>query len=158
MIIKKVFFEEIDGQKIFCTLSIMEIMTKKMVIMSHGFRGSSTGPARTFVDFEQKLLQEGYVVLRYDQIGCGNSDGDFLHVSYNQWVKTLVWLTQKYLGQGYKICLMGQSMGGSVTVVATSRPELKGKIPCVLLWVPGVNDVESEEKSDEIYEENGQKY
>lgn len=129
-----------------------------MVIMSHGFRGSSIGPARTFVDFEQILLKEGFSVLRYDQIGCGNSDEDFLSASYNQWIDNLVFLTQKYLDQGYKIALLGQSMGGSTTVVATSRKELKDKIPCILLWVPGVNDLEFEVDPNKIYEEAGQKY
>ncbi len=155
---RKVFFEMFDGQRVFCSLSEPSTSQKKMVIMSHGFRGTSVGPARTFVDFENILLADGYSVLRYDQIGCGNSDGDFLHVSYTQWVSTLVFLTQKYLHLGYQIALLGHSMGGSATVVATAQPQLKDKIPCIILWAPGVNDSEFVTDAETMYEEAGQKY
>ncbi|KKQ49157.1 MAG: hypothetical protein US68_C0018G0003 [Candidatus Shapirobacteria bacterium GW2011_GWE1_38_10] len=49
-------------------------------------------------------------------------------------------------------------MGGAATVIATSRPELKDKIPCILLWVPGVNEGDFNGNSEEIFEEAGQKY
>ena len=155
---ESVFFEKINNNKIFCHLSETKGANKKIVIMSHGFRGSSIGPSRQFVDFQRILNKVGYSVLRFDQPDSGNSKGDFLETSYNKWVDTIVYFAKKYLDNGFKVSLLGQSMGGAATVVATSRPELKNKIPCILLWVPGVNEGDFNGNSDEIFEEGGQKY
>lgn len=126
--------------------------------MSHGFRGSSDGPARQFVDFQRLLNKEGFSVLRFDQPNSGNSDGDYLDVSYSEWVDATVYFAKKYLDLGYRVVLMGQSMGAAVSIVATSKPELKDKIPCILLWAPGVNDGDFNGGYDEVFEEAGQKY
>lgn len=153
---EKVYFEKVAGKNIFCALAEPEPNQKKMVIMSHGFRGSSTGPARTFVDFSRILNKHGYSTLRFDQPNSGNSEGDYLESSYSQWVETIVYFVHKYLNLGYKVALLGQSMGGAATVIAAAK--LKDKIPCILLWVPGVNEGDFNGKPDEIFEEGGQKY
>ncbi|KKR49766.1 MAG: Prolyl oligopeptidase family protein [Candidatus Curtissbacteria bacterium GW2011_GWA1_40_16] len=155
---EKVYFEQVNGKQIFCDFSEPENPQKKIVIMSHGFRGSSTGPARTFVDFQRILNKEGFSVLRFDQPNSGNSEDDYLETSYNEWVDTITYFAKKYLDEGYKVALLGQSMGGATTVILTSRPELKDKIPVILLWVPGVNEGDFNGSSDEIFEEAGQKY
>jgi dienelactone hydrolase len=155
---EKVYFEEINGKKIFCYFSEPESAQKKIVIMSHGFRGANPGPARQFVDFQRLLNKEGFSVLRFDQPNSGNSDGDYLDVSYKEWVDTTTYFAKKYLDLGYKVALMGQSMGATVTIVATARPELKNKIPCILLWVPGVNEGDFNGDLEEVFEEGGQKY
>lgn len=49
-------------------------------------------------------------------------------------------------------------MGGTTTIAATARIELKNKIPCIILWSPGVNDVDFNGGSDEVFEEGGQIY
>lgn len=155
---EKVYFEEANDKQIFCDFSEPDNPQKKIVIMSHGFRGSSTGSARTFVDFQRILNKEGFSVLRFDQPNSGNSEGDYLETSYNDWVNTIVYFAKKYLELDYKVALLGQSMGGAATVVATSRPELKDKIPVILLWVPGVNEGDSNGNAEEVFEEAGQKY
>lgn len=153
---EEVFFEKVNGSGIFCVLARPKSDEKKIVIMSHGFRGSSIGPARTFVDFARLLNNSGYSTLRFDQPNSGNSEGDYLNSSYSQWVDTIVYFANKYLSLGYKVALLGQSMGGAATVIAASR--LKDKIPCILLWVPGVNEGDFNGKPNEIFEEGGQKY
>ncbi len=155
---KIVSFENISGKKIFNILTEPEASNKKLVIMSHGFRGSSIGPARTFVDFETILVNNGYSVLRFDQPNSGNSEGDFLEVSFNEWVSTIVYFTEKYLRLGYQVGLFGQSMGAAATVIAVSKNDLAEKIPCILLWVPGVNEGDFNGNPDEVFEEAGQKY
>ncbi len=157
MVNNKVYFEEINGKKIFCIFSEPDEPTRKIIIMSHGFRGSSIGPARQFVDFAQLLLKEGYSVLRFDQPNCGNSEGDFLNSSFKEWVATIVYFSKKYLELSYQVALLGQSMGASATVVATHNPAIAGKIPCILLWVPDPKS-NIEEMIGKVYEEGGQKY
>jgi len=154
----KVYFEKIKDKSVFCSFSEADKPQKKIVIMSHGFRGSSIGPARTFVDFQRILNNSGFSVLRFEQPNSGNSEGDYLETSYDEWVDTIVYFARKYLQKGHKVFLLGQSMGGAATVIATSRKELKDKIPCILLWVPGVNDGDFNGKPEEIFEEGGQKY
>lgn len=155
---EKVFFETTNNKKIFCYLSDPVTEQKKIVIMAHGFRGNNTGPARQFVDFQRLLNKEGFSVLRIDLPNSGNSDGDYLDVSYDEWVNTIVYFARKYLNQDYKVTLLGQSMGAAATVIATSKQELRNKIPCILLWVPGVNDGDFKGEYHEIFEEAGQKY
>ncbi len=79
-------------------------------------------------------------------------------MSYDEWVSTLAYFSKKYLDSGYRVGLMGQSMGGAVTVIATSKEELRDKIPCILLWVPGVNAGDFNGDTNEVFEEAGQKY
>lgn len=158
MLKDKVWFENIKGKDVFCILSEPDKNKKHIVIMSHGFRGSSIGPARTFVDFSRILNKEGISTLRFDQPNSGNSEGDYLDTSYNEWVDAIVYFANMFLQKDYKVTLLGQSMGGTATVVATSKPELKDKIGTIFLWVPGVNDGDFNGDSDEVFEEGGQKY
>lgn len=154
---EKVFFENINNKKIFCYLSEPTSLQKKIVIMIHGFRGANTGPARQFVDFQRLLNIEGFSVLRTDLPNSGNSDGDFLDISFKEWVNTIVYFAKKYLNLGYEVNLLGQSMGASATIVASNDELIKNKIPCILLWVPDPETDFSEDPKG-IYEESGQKY
>ncbi len=128
-----------------------------MVIVSHGFRSSTIGPARTFVDFEKLLLREGFSVLRYDQPCCGNSEGDFIDSSFAEWVKTASYFAEKYLNQGYRVALLGQSMGATTTMIVAGQEKFRNKIPCIILWVPDAKS-EIDVQKEKIYEEGGQKY
>lgn len=153
----KLYFECVRDKKIFCIFSEANVSNKKIVIMSHGFRGSNIGPARQFVDFQRILNKEGYSVLRFDQPNSGNSEGDYSTSSFKEWVDTIVYLANKFIKDGYEVNLLGQSMGASATIVATTFPSIKNMIPCILVWVP-------DPKSDisvvlnMIYEEGGQKH
>ncbi|AKM81279.1 MAG: BAAT/Acyl-CoA thioester hydrolase [candidate division TM6 bacterium GW2011_GWF2_28_16] len=150
-------FETINNKQIFCIFTKPELSQKKIVIMSHGFRGSSIGPARSFVNFEKLLVKEGFSVLRFDQPCSGNSEGDYLDSSFDEWVQTTSYFAQKYLNLGYQVVLLGQSMGATNTMVVVGQDHLKDRIPCIILWVP---DAKSEISVDpeQIYEEDGQKY
>jgi esterase/lipase len=153
---EKVWFELIYNKRVFCVLSEPENNLKKMVIMSHGFRGSSIGPSRTFVDFSKLLNELGYSVLRFDQPNCGNSEGDFINSSFKEWVETIEYFGKKYLEAGYEVTLMGQSMGATATMIATNQQGIKEKIKKIILWVP---DPKSDfNNPEEISEEGGQVY
>lgn len=154
---KQINFKTINNKQIFCILTEPEPSQKKIVIMSHGFRGSSLGPARSFVDFESLLLKEGFSVLRFDQPCGGNSEGDYLDSSFNEWIQTTSYFTQKYLDLGYQVALLGQSMGATTTMVVAGQDKFKNKIPCIILWVPDAKSNTSVDPN-KTYEEDGQKY
>lgn len=153
-----VAFEKINRKKIFTILSEPNgEVAKKIVIMSHGFRGSSIGPARTFVDFGRKLVDAGYSTFRFDEPNSGNSEGNFIDSSFQEWVNTIVYFASNFVKQGYEVALLGQSMGATATMIATNQLLLKGKIPCVILWVPDP-EIDFNENPQDIGEEEGEKY
>lgn len=154
---QQISFEMINGGKVFNIRTEPDSPKNKIVIMSHGFRGTSIGPERTFVDFEQLFLKEGFSSLRFDQPCSGNSDGDFINSSFNEWVNTTTYFAKKYVDKGYRVILLGQSMGATTTMIATARKELSGKIPAIILWVPDPKST-FEKDANVIYEEGGQKY
>lgn len=151
----KIFIEKFNNKSVFCIFSEGNTVRKELVIMCHGFRSSSVGPARTFVDFSKILVAKGYSVLRFDQPNSGNSDGKYIDSSFNEWVDTIVYLTKNYLAQGYEIIFLGQSMGATAATIAASR--LPGQINCLLLWVPDPKST-FDKDPNQIYEEGGQKY
>lgn len=164
---EQLFFEEIFGKQIFCILSQPKVDSKKIVIMSHGFRGSSVGASRSFVDFKDILVSEGFTVLRFDQPNSGNSEGKFIDSSFDEWVKSIVYFSNKYLSEGYEVILLGQSMGATASVIASNSKELMKEISSMLLWVPDpksdVSDWVPEYQLPKRYQENiieeaGQKY
>lgn len=152
-----VSFETINGKKVFQIFTQPNNSEKKLVIMSHGFRGSSIGPSRSFVDFEKILVNSGFSSLRFDQPCGSNSEGYFIDSSFIEWTNTLAYFATKYLALGYKVSLLGQSMGATATMQVASRKELLDKIPCILLWVPDPKSTFTTE-GNEIGEEAGQKY
>jgi len=154
---KSTYFETINNKQVFCILTEPEPSQKKIIIMSHGFRGSSIGPARSFVDFESFLVKVGLSVLRFDQPCGGNSEGNYLNSSFDEWVQTTSYFAQKYLDQDYQVVLLGQSMGATSTMVVAGQDKFKSKIPCIILWVPDAK-TNTSVKPDQIYEEGGQKY
>lgn len=155
---EKVFFEIVNNKKIFCAWSEPDNNQKKIVIMNHGFRGSSIGPARTFVDFSRLLIEEGYSVLRFDQPNGGNSEGDYIDSSFKEWVETSKYLALKYLNLGYQIALLGHSMGGATVIAASAEAELNGLIKCLLLWAPGDYEAQNNIDSEEMYEQKGYRF
>lgn len=164
---EKAFFEEVNGKQVCCILSQPKTPSKKMVIMSHGFRGNSTGPSRSFVNFKEVLILNGFTVSRFDQPNSGNSEGGFIESSFNEWVQTIVHFVKKYIDEGYEIVLLGQSMGATATVIASARNEIKDKIAAMILWVPDPKsdtsdwlsrEVSTKKFNDNIVEEGGQKY
>ena len=150
-------FETINQKQVFCILTEPEPTQKKIVIMNHGFRGSSVGPSRAFVDFERLLLKKGFSVLRFDQPCGGNSEGEYINSSFNEWVSTTSYCSQKFLDLGYQVVLLGQSMGATTTMVVAGQDKFKDNIPCIILWVPDAKSSTNVD-SKKIYEEGGQKY
>lgn len=153
---REIFFEEIDYKKVF-TVTDLVAGSKKLVLMSHGFRGTSCGPARQFVDFANLLNENGISAVRFDQPHSGNSEGDYLQSSFIEWVKTTTHFAKKYLEAGYEVILMGQSMGASTSVIASAQQELRGEISALLLWVPDPKST-TQVIPEKVYEEGGQKY
>jgi len=48
-----------------------------------------------------------------DQPNSGNSGGNFINSSFNEWVKTIVHFARKYLDEGYEIVLLVKAWSNS---------------------------------------------
>lgn len=143
--------QKVNGHKIASVFN--DGKSKKLVIFCHGFRGSSIGPNRFFVRLSEKLKKEGVSSLRFDQYGSGNSEGDFMESSFNDWVSTTKEITQKYLNEGFQVALLGQSMGGATVIITALQ---MGQIASVVAWTPGLI-VDPPNIQGEYMEEGGQR-
>jgi dienelactone hydrolase len=154
MIKEQASIEYINGHKIALYYTKAASNSKSVVIFCHGFRSSSIGPNRFFVRAAREFAWLGVDTIRFDQYGSGNSEGDFLDSSFNDWIATTVALCRKYLDKGYRVCLFGQSMGGSTVIaVAAQIPE----ICCVVSWVPDPSVDEYDSAGLSYHEECGER-
>ena len=144
-------FENVDDRNL--AYVFHDAGSKKIVVMAHGFRGSKLGPQRLFVDLARKLAEKGISSLRFDQYGCGDSEGDYSEISFMDWVKSIKYFVEKYSMNGCQVVLFGQSMGGAASFVAAS--EISG-INSIAAWAPDLKvDIPETAKSGQI-EEHGQ--
>jgi uncharacterized protein len=124
---------------------------KDIVLLCHGFRGSSTGPSRSFVKLAAMLAEKGISSVRFDQYGSGNSEGDFKDSSFLDWIETTKVLADTYIKKGYRVALAGQSMGASNVLVAAAQHK---DISCVVAWVPDPS-IDEHQTSESGYQEEG---
>ena len=55
-----------------------EVFTEyKTVIICHGLIGSRVGVDRLFIKTSNLLTEKGYLVIRFDYKGCGESSGEY---------------------------------------------------------------------------------
>jgi len=127
--------------------------SKDIVIFCHGYRSSTIGPNRFFVRAARKLAEHNISSLRFDQYGSGNSEGDFFDSSFADWVATTKVIAQDYLDIGYRVALLGQSMGGSTVIVAAS--ELSA-LTSMVAWVPDASVDEFQTPESGVIEESGE--
>ena len=131
-----------------------DVQAKKVVIFCHGYRGTAVGPSRTFVQTARKLAEHGISSLRFDQYCSGNSDGNFIDSSFNDWVVTSTKIVEDYLGKGYEVALFGQSMGGATVICVSSSI---ASITATVAWVPDPNVEPFTPPKNDIIEEGGQR-
>lgn len=96
-----------------------------MVILLHGFRGNKLAKHQMFVEMAQALVEKGVAVARFDFMGSGDSDGEFVQASLQtecqdaeailDFVKTLDFVDPQRIG------LLGSSLGGIIATMTAAR-------------------------------------
>lgn len=92
------------------------------VICSHGLFSAKDSPK--FIAVAQRLAEEGFVAVRYDHRGCGESDGKIEETTVAGRLEDLdaVYVfVKQYLPAGGPVGLMGSSMGGYISLFAAAR-------------------------------------
>ena len=90
-----------------------------------GFGGTKSGAGAQFVG--GKFAEWGYAALRFDQRGCGDSEGEYGRIlCQNQVADTrnaLTWLAEQKGVDGTRIAVQGSSFGGAVAVYTAGVDE-----------------------------------
>ncbi|MGQ9778760.1 MAG: GNAT family N-acetyltransferase [Bacillota bacterium] len=111
------------------------------VVLYHGFTGQKTEKNFLFVRFSRALSALGFVCVRFDFSGSGESDGDFAEMTFSGEVAEAKQILDYTLGLPFvdpaRVCLVGLSMGGAIaSIVAGDEPS---KVRALVLWAPAGN-------------------
>jgi alpha-beta hydrolase superfamily lysophospholipase len=102
------------------------------VICSHGLFSAKASPK--FMAVAEHLAQEGFVAIRYDHRGCGESGGRIEDTTVSgrlQDLEAVYGFARRDARVGKAVGLMGSSMGGYVSLFAAARhPEIQA----VVVW------------------------
>lgn len=105
-------------------VGILEGSGKKGVIFLHGFTGNKEEWGR-FSKISEKLAQDGFLVLRFDFSGNGESEGRFEESHYGKETNDALSAIEFMKKQGCaSIGLYGHSMGGAVAILAATKTKV----------------------------------
>ncbi|QHT63544.1 alpha/beta hydrolase [Paenibacillus lycopersici] len=108
-----------------------------LVIICHGFIGNRMGTDRLFVEAAERLTQSGYLVLRFDHGGCGESSGDYGSGGLDELIaqtRTVIdYASSLDLVDSERLILLGHSLGGAVAVLTAARDS---RVKSLVLWAP----------------------
>jgi uncharacterized protein len=114
-----------DGLALKGVLHVPEGATKPRpaIILCHGFGGSCRGAGHP--ELAQALARAGYVVLRFDFRGCGQSEGERANVICGEEASDLRhavdFLETRQEVDRARIGVIGASLGGSVALYVTAK-------------------------------------
>ncbi len=105
------------------------------VVCSHGLFSSKDSPK--FIGITEYLSSRGFVAIRYDHRGCGESEGRIEDTTVSGRLKDLesvIRFSMQHTGCNGKIGLLGSSMGGYISLFTAAQiPDLK---PLVIWATP----------------------
>ena len=140
--IKPVIFRN-EGQNLVGILHIPDGLSYEGrapgIVMFHGFTGNKSEAHRLFVHVARSLCDSGFIVLRFDFRGSGDSDGDFEdttlpgEVSDAERALSLL-MRQRYIDRA-RVGVLGLSMGGRVAAILAS---MDARIRFAILYSPAL--------------------
>lgn len=106
-----------------------------LIIICHGFIGSRVGVDRLFVKAAREFSSKGYLVLRFDYGGCGDSTGDYGAGGLD----TLIEQTRRVIDYALtidcvdlsRVILVGHSLGGATAVLTAAKDS---RVKTLVLW------------------------
>ncbi|MFD0587450.1 alpha/beta hydrolase family protein [Paenibacillus sp. GCM10027627] len=108
-----------------------------VVVICHGFVGNRIGKNRLFVNAARKLSGQGFLVLRFDYAGCGESTGDYGTTGFESWIDQTRFVLDYALAiEGVdleKVTLLGHSLGGTTALLTAA---IDKRVRSLVLWSP----------------------
>lgn len=106
-----------------------------LVVICHGFVGSRIGVDRLFVKTARDLANDGFLVVRFDYIGCGESTGEYGREGIDSMIAQTRTVLDYALGIGdidpTRVTLIGHSLGGMVALLTAVRDR---RVKNLILW------------------------
>lgn len=106
-----------------------------LVVICHGFVGSRIGVDRLFVNTARELAKQGFLVVRFDYVGCGESSGEYGNEGIESMVAQTRTVLDYALGIGdidpTRVTLIGHSLGGAVALITAVRDR---RVKNLILW------------------------
>ncbi len=107
------------------------------VVLFHGFGGTKVEAHRILVKTARKLASSGFLALRFDFRGCGDSEGDFSDVTIggeiSDAIKSIDMLTNMKGVDKCRVGALGLSLGGCVAACVSGKDS---RIRSTVLWAP----------------------
>ncbi|MDF2937263.1 MAG: permease [Paenibacillaceae bacterium] len=111
--------------------------TLPLIVFCHGFTGSRIGADRLFVQAARYFSEAGYLAVRFDYGGCGESTGSYGDGGMEQLVKETRIMLDYTLSFDCvdlsRVTLVGHSLGGAVAVQTAFRDR---RVKRLVLWAP----------------------
>jgi pimeloyl-ACP methyl ester carboxylesterase len=131
--VRKVFFRNSVGDKIVGILHGKR--NAHAIVLVHGLTGDKDEHG-LFVNAAERFSDMGFLVLRFDLSGSGESSGPFNQDDAERWKDDLNAAISFLRKIGVrKIALVGLSLGAYISTLCSSKT-----VRCVALWSPGYID------------------
>ena len=139
---KPVTFKNL-GQQLIGILHVPDKLNVKerapAIAMFHGFTGHKSEAHRLFVKVARSLCEAGFIVLRFDFRGSGDSEGDFENMTVpgevNDAKMSISFLEEQPGVDKEKIGVIGLSLGGRVAAILASEDR---RVKFVILYSPAL--------------------
>jgi hypothetical protein len=106
-----------------------------MIVISHGFVGNRIGVDRLFVKAARYFSSHGFMVLRFDYGGCGESTGDYgsggLDALIEQTRHVIDYALSIDCVDPMKLILLGHSLGGAVALLTAAVDK---RVKTLVMW------------------------
>ncbi|MGD0329876.1 MAG: alpha/beta hydrolase [Nitrososphaeria archaeon] len=123
------------GEKIAGMLHIPEKTPAPAIIFCHGFTGHRIESHRLFIYAAREFCRKGFVVLRFDFRGSGESEGTFDSMTVSREVEDLEnaldWIQDRTDVLKEQIGVVGLSLGGAVSLLTAAKDK---RFKAVCTW------------------------
>ena len=114
---ERVTFRSSTGPKLAGIIEVPEKLARGWGVFSHGFTLGKDCPAASRIC--KQLAGEGIGMLRFDNLGLGDSEGDWGDGSFSHKVQDTVRAVEFMNGSGREVkLLVGHSFGGALTLLS----------------------------------------
>lgn len=106
-----------------------------LIVVCHGFVGNRIGVDRLFVNAARAFAAAGYMTLRFDYAGCGESTGDYGAGGLDSMIEQTRVVLDYALDIDYvdhnRVVLLGHSLGGAVALLTAAQDR---RVKTLVLW------------------------